>query len=98
MGTRIINLFMDLFILLVLMFILITGLTACSTTTTTYEDYDKKFCNQFVLIEEQHDFDKYVYIVYDIDTKVMYYVYDWGYEGGMLPIYNADGSIKVYDD
>lgn len=97
MGTRILNLFMDLIILLVLMFILITGLTACGATTKTYKNNDNKFCNQFVIVEKQHDIDKSVYIVYDVDTKVMYYMYHWGYEGGLSPIYNEDGSIRVYD-
>lgn len=98
MGTRILNLFIDLFILLVLMFILITGLTACSTITTTYEDSEKTFCNQFVIVEKQQYIDEHLYIVYDKDTKVMYYVYSIGSKGGMSPIYNTDGSVKVYDD
>ena len=89
---------MDLFILLVLMFILITGLTACGTTTTTYEDNEKIFCNQFVIVEKQQHIDEHLYIVYDKDTKVMYYVYSRGSKGGISPIYNADGSVKVYDD
>lgn len=80
------------------MFILITGLTACGTTTTTYEDNNKKLWNQFVVVEKQRsDIDNGLYIVYDTDTKVMYYMWYEGYKGGMSPIYNADGSIKVYD-
>lgn len=88
---------LNLCVLVPLMFILITGLTAC-TTTTTYEDNDKKFCNQFIIVEKQHNFDEWVYIVYDIDTKIMYYIFERGYAGGISPIYNTDGSIKVYDD
>lgn len=84
----------DLLILLALMFVLITGLTACSTTTKTYE---KKFCNQFIVVEKQRNLNDRLYIVYDVDTKVMYYIYDDGYASGMSPIYNADGSVKVYD-
>lgn len=86
---------LNLCVLVPLMFILIIGLTAC-TTTTTYEDNDKKFGNQFVVVEKQQNIDGCIYIVYDIDTKIMYYIN--GYVGGMSPIYNTDGSIKVYDD
>lgn len=88
---------LNLCVLVPLMFILITGLTAC-TTTTTYEDNDKKICNQFIVVEKQQNIDECVYIVYDIDTKIMYYIFESGYVGGMSPIYNTDGSIKVYDD
>ena len=88
---------LNLCVLVPLMFILIIGLTAC-TTTTIYEDNDKKFCNQFIVVEKQQNVDECVYIVYDIDTKIMYYIFESGYAGGMSPIYNTDGSIKVYDD
>lgn len=36
-------------------------------------------------------------IVYANDTKVMYVLYRSGYGLGMSPLYNADGSIKIYD-
>jgi len=33
-------------------------------------------------------------IVYDRDTKVLYY---YVYKGGLFPLYNADGSLKLYE-
>jgi hypothetical protein len=36
---------------------------------------------------------------YDKDTKVMYVVYT-GYQegGGMTPLYNPDGTLKLYEE
>jgi hypothetical protein len=36
-------------------------------------------------------------IVYANDTGVMYYVYIFGYAGGMTPLYNADGTLQIYE-
>jgi hypothetical protein len=36
--------------------------------------------------------------MYDKDTKVMYYMIVSGYKCGLTPIYNADGSVKVYEE
>ena len=33
-------------------------------------------------------------VVYDRDTKVLYY---YVYKGGLFPLYNADGSLKIYE-
>lgn len=83
--------------------LIILLLTACTTETTTttvrYEQSTNAF-NQFVLVERQYSMNwGTLYIVYDKDTKVMYYMRDGNsYTGGFTPIYNADGSVKVYDD
>lgn len=36
-------------------------------------------------------------IVYANDTSVMYYVYAYGYRGGITPLYNADGTLQIYE-
>ena len=36
-------------------------------------------------------------IVYANDTGVMYYVYAYGYRGGITPLYNADGTLQIYE-
>ena len=80
--------------------LIILLLTACTTETTTvrYEQSTNAF-NQFVLVERQYSINwGTLYIVYDKDTKVMYYMWDGNYTGGFTPIYNADGSVKVYDN
>lgn len=36
-------------------------------------------------------------IIYANDTGVMYYVYAYGYRGGITPLYNADGTLQIYE-
>lgn len=36
-------------------------------------------------------------IVYDKNTNVMYYIYDYSYQWGITPIYNSDGTVKLYE-
>ena len=37
------------------------------------------------------------YIVYDKNTNVMYYIYQNYDKFGITPIYNSDGSLKLYE-
>lgn len=37
------------------------------------------------------------YIVYANDTKVMYYVFRGAHTGGMTPLYNADGTLQIWE-
>lgn len=74
-------------------------LTGCGTTCS----YDNEvYLDKFVNIETRHgNFDgcDYValHIVYDYDTKVMYYIW-YGYNKiGISPIYNSDGSVMTYE-
>jgi hypothetical protein len=73
-------------------------LTGCGTTYSYDNDV---YLDKFVNIETRYgDFDGNnlaLHIVYDYDTKVMYYIWD-GYESfAFSPIYNADGSVMVYE-
>lgn len=36
-------------------------------------------------------------IVYANDTGVMYYVFLEGYRGGITPLYNADGTLQIWE-
>ena len=36
-------------------------------------------------------------IIYANDTGVMYYVYAYNYYGGITPLYNADGTLQIYE-
>lgn len=36
-------------------------------------------------------------IVYANDTGVMYYVYVYGHCSGITPLYNADGTLQIYE-
>lgn len=37
------------------------------------------------------------HIVYANDTGVMYYVFLGGHCGGITPLYNADGTLQIYE-
>ena len=37
------------------------------------------------------------YIVYANNTKVMYYVFFGTYSSGITPLYNADGTLQIYE-
>lgn len=42
--------------------------------------------------------DAYTEVLYDKNTKVMYFVKRSGYQFGITPIYNSDGTVKLYDE
>jgi len=37
-------------------------------------------------------------IVYANDTKVKYFVFNTGYKFGITPLYNADGTLQIYEE
>lgn len=37
------------------------------------------------------------YIFYANDTGVMYYVFRGNYSSGITPLYNADGTLQIYE-
>lgn len=73
-------------------------LTGCGTTYS----YDNAiYMDKFVNVESRaatiDGCAMNLNIVYDYDTKVMYYLWT-GYEKfGFSPIYNADGSVMTYE-
>lgn len=38
------------------------------------------------------------YIVYAKDTKVKYFIERTGYQFGITPLYNADGTLQIYEE
>ncbi len=61
--------------------------TGCGKVNTEIKE-----SHRMVVIEKV--FDEY-YIVYDKETKVKYYIR--GYGGGITPLYNADGTLQLYE-
>lgn len=87
-------------ILATILLVLALSLVGCETTSTTYSEQDNEnFWNEFVIIEKK-DNDAYgtLSITYQKDSKVMYYIYNSAYQGGITPIYNADGTVKIYSE
>ena len=52
----------------------------------------------FTLIKRWHDAGEHYRIVYANDTKVKYLIWRSGYGRGITPLYNADGSLQVYEE
>jgi predicted Rossmann fold nucleotide-binding protein DprA/Smf involved in DNA uptake len=57
------------------------------------EDYGNGY---FVTITEWDDSYSYYSIVYAKDTKVKYFIFSKGDQGGITPLLNADGTPQVY--
>lgn len=73
-------------------------LTGCGTT---YSYETEVYMDKFVNVETRESMvdgcNMSLHIVYDYDTKVMYYLWI-GYEKfSFNPVYNADGSVMVYE-
>jgi major membrane immunogen (membrane-anchored lipoprotein) len=57
---------------------------------------------RFVILEECKDLNitgNYysTYIVYDKDTKVMYYILDGFRRAGLCPMYDTNGDVMIYN-
>ena len=53
--------------------------------------------NQFVIVSKDYNINTgNLYITYDKNTKVMYYIASAPYKYAISPIYDTDGSIKIY--
>lgn len=75
--------------------------TGCKTTVTENVDnaYYQNAFNKFIVVEERVNGDYgTLSIMYDKDTKVMYYMITSAYRCGITPIYDSDGSVKIYDE
>ena len=62
----------------------------------TAENKDFYASGYFTTIEKWSDSKTYR-IVYATDTKVKYLIVAAGYQFGITPLYNADGTLQVYD-
>jgi len=87
-------------ITLVLVLCVMTAmLCGCSTSyenaaTTTDKDYG----GYFSVLKEWHDFRiGNCKILYANDTRVMYFYFDGSYTGGITPLYNADGTLQIWE-
>lgn len=82
---------------LIMVMVLTLILTGCETSKKSYDDDEMVISDTFIVLERVYNFDDGAfYTVYDKETKVEYFIYSNGYQGGICPIYNADGTVKVY--
>lgn len=84
-------------ILLMACMVLCFGFASCvgdyNNADETVKDY-----GYFVKIKNWSDGSDDYYIVYAKDTKVEYLIWHGFYKGSITPLYNADGSLQVYEE
>lgn len=51
----------------------------------------------FTTIKEWNSYSDKYRIIYANDTKVLYFVKSSTYTFGITPLYNADGTLQIYD-
>lgn len=80
---------------LLLVSILLLPLASCDSQQNAKVDKPSEDKNVLVFIGKENN----LFYYYDKDTKVMYVVYT-GYQegGGMTPLYNPDGTLKLYEE
>lgn len=72
------------------------GMTGC--TKGDIEPESSCFANKYIdLVTIYKDDDYNTEVLYDKNTKVMYFVKWSNYQFGITPIYNSDGTVKLYD-
>ena len=75
----------------------IIGCTSYQESVDISQENDL-FCNgYFTAINKWNDWHSNYYIVYAHDTKVKYFITYNGNKFGITPLYNADGTLQVYD-
>lgn len=74
-------------------------LTGCGIKYEYAKDVSMPICGgYFTLIKKWSDGDGIYRIAYANDTKVKYLIWISGYKGSISPLYNADGSLQVYEE
>ena len=82
---------------------MIIPITSCDDTVSVTKDPNtmaqRTLWDKFTIVEQRYGPNNgFLYIVYDSDTKVMYYIIDAHYRSGISPIYDSDGSVKIYGE
>lgn len=78
-------------------FLIVGLLSVFLLTGCRYKEGDEMFSDDFVLIEKKDDNNYNAYKLYDKETKVIYLFTSNGYSSGMTPLYNADGTLQIYE-
>ena len=74
------------------------GMTGCSTKGDI-EPKSSIIGNKYIdLVTIYRDNDNNTEVAYDKNTKVMYFFKRSAYQFGITPIYNSDGTVKLYDE
>lgn len=70
------------------------GMTGCGSgdITPTNNKLGNKYFDLVNIYESG-----YTNVAYDKNTNVMYFIEQSGYSFGITPIYNSDGTLKLYE-
>lgn len=85
--------------LILVLCVMTTMLYGCSAS---YENVatptNKDFGGYFSVLKEWSDpYMGICKILYADDTHVMYFYFDGQYTSGLTPLYNADGTLQIYE-
>ena len=73
------------------------GMTGC--TKGDIEPESSRLANKYIDLVTIYKDDKYgTEVLYDKNTKVMYFMLWTAERFGITPIYNSDGTVKLYDE
>ena len=70
------------------------GLTGCGSGDIT--PTNNKLGNKYFDLVDIYKTEN-TKVSYDKNTKVMYFIEEAGYSFGITPIYNSDGTLKLYE-
>ena len=92
---------MKKFCLALVLILLVATLCGCSSATYNEAKTSNMYSfsnGYFTVIKEWGDtLHSVERIAYANDTGVMYYIFSKGYQGGITPLYNADGTLQIYE-
>ena len=84
-------------LVIALALVLCFGMTGC--TKGDIEPESSRLANKYIDLVTIYKDDKYgIEVLYDKNTKVMYFMIQGRYQSGITPIYNSDGTVKLYDE
>ncbi len=83
--------------MLFIMLVLCLGLVGCTKGDVEPENSDigNKYIDLVTIYKNEY---KKTEVVYDKNTKVMYFIRRDAYRFGITPIYNSDGTVKLYEE
>lgn len=90
--------------LLILLITILLLFTSVGCESTTYEEArssnDMEFFGEYftLLYEWGSPSEGWYYVMYANDTGVKYMYFHRGYRGGITPLYNADGTLQIYEN
>lgn len=80
----------------------VLGLTLCfglsECAQGDIEPKNSDIGNKYIDLVTIYKGDENTEVLYDRNTKVMYFLKRSGYQFGITPIYNSDGTVKLYDE